>query len=279
MNTANTEKNIKNIRTKMVLVTPKMANKWLGKNTGNRQLREGVVDKLASDMSSGKWMLTHQGIAFNCDGTLLDGQHRLHAVVESSTSQWMPVTVGLPRESVSAIDDNLKRTVCDSLRIVHGIEIPNMTRAVAAAAYLGTDGGNSTKAYSSRQEQIKTFQKHQKAIAWAISKYPTTQRGLCKASVLGVIARAYYTQDHAKLERFAAALVDSAVAVTAAERSVSKLRDWLIQKSSGGAMGLKESYLKTERALKTFLDGTPITKLYEASEELFPIPGDKKVAG
>ena len=41
---------------------------------------------IARDMKAGHWRLTHQGIAFDPAGVLIDGQHRLWAIVESDTT-------------------------------------------------------------------------------------------------------------------------------------------------------------------------------------------------
>lgn len=42
-----------------------------------------VVKGFAEAMSRGEWMVTHQGIAFSSAGVLVDGQHRLAAVIEA----------------------------------------------------------------------------------------------------------------------------------------------------------------------------------------------------
>ena len=64
-------------------VSPMMATLWLEKNVGNRDLSSANISKFARDMIEGKWSLTHQCIAFDCLGNLIDGQHRLHAIIES----------------------------------------------------------------------------------------------------------------------------------------------------------------------------------------------------
>lgn len=50
------------------------------------------VKKMAKDMREGHWDTTHQGIAIASDGTLVDGQHRLLAIVESGVTVRMNVT-------------------------------------------------------------------------------------------------------------------------------------------------------------------------------------------
>ena len=61
-------------------VTPELAEEWLKNRAPNRKLRGTVVDSYASDMSAGRWRLTHQGIAFDEAGRISDGQHRLAAI-------------------------------------------------------------------------------------------------------------------------------------------------------------------------------------------------------
>lgn len=68
---------------KTVLITPEMAEEFLKHNTRNRNIRLPYVEELATYMRQGKWDVTHQGIGFYEDGTLFDGQHRLHAIIKA----------------------------------------------------------------------------------------------------------------------------------------------------------------------------------------------------
>lgn len=71
----------------VVTVTPKIAKEWLERNAvNNRKINPNRVRMYAEDMRSGNWKLTHQGVAFDADGQLIDGQHRLAAVVKSGVS-------------------------------------------------------------------------------------------------------------------------------------------------------------------------------------------------
>jgi len=64
------------MRTEVMSVTPDMAAKWLTQNSGSqRTVSRHTVDKYAADMAAGMWELTHQAIAFNTTGDLVDGQH------------------------------------------------------------------------------------------------------------------------------------------------------------------------------------------------------------
>jgi hypothetical protein len=79
-------------------ITPKFAGDILAKHNGkNRKISERIVDKYANDMKVGAWGITHQGIAFDTEGDLLDGQHRLAAIIKSGKTIKMLVTTGLDK--------------------------------------------------------------------------------------------------------------------------------------------------------------------------------------
>lgn len=83
-----------------------MAEEWLSTaNVKNRKLRVRTVDAFAADMRRGKWHTTHQGIAFDEAGNLLDGQHRLAAIVKSGCTIEILVTTGIPKSSGGGRDD------------------------------------------------------------------------------------------------------------------------------------------------------------------------------
>jgi hypothetical protein len=110
------------METKVIRITPAMANNWLATNTINRQMRRSVVDGLIAAFKRGEYQLTHQGIAFAESGELLDGQHRLQAISEmpSTFAVDMAVSRGLGRDAFRVIDKGLKRSHSDTLGIQTG---------------------------------------------------------------------------------------------------------------------------------------------------------------
>jgi hypothetical protein len=78
-------------------VTPPIAVGWLETlNSTNRKINKSAVKRLGADLAAGKFLTTHQGIAFDSMGGLLDGQHRLKAIVLTGVSSWMLVSRGWP---------------------------------------------------------------------------------------------------------------------------------------------------------------------------------------
>lgn len=98
-------------------VTPELAEKWLAQNTHNRTLRENKVMAYARDMEAGQWAENGEAVKFAADGTLLDGQHRLHAVTLSGATVRMLVVTGLPNVAQETMDDGIKRTLADVLHL------------------------------------------------------------------------------------------------------------------------------------------------------------------
>jgi hypothetical protein len=98
-------------------VSPELAAEWLTRNTNNRPLSKGAVQQLAGQIQRGEWQLTHQGIAFDEDGVLIDGQHRLAAIAKAGITVPLTVTYGVPRTSFTVMDTGRKRTGRDALAL------------------------------------------------------------------------------------------------------------------------------------------------------------------
>ena len=96
-------------------ITPRIASSYLELNHRNRPLRKTHIRSLAFDMINGDWQVTHQGIAFDTNGTLIDGQHRLYAIIEAGVPIKMLVTRGCSASSFSILDRGANRSPSDIL--------------------------------------------------------------------------------------------------------------------------------------------------------------------
>jgi hypothetical protein len=104
------------MRTSIERITPDMAKVMLGTNTMNRVLRPRRVRLYAEQMRRGQWQATGEAIKFAKDGTLLDGQHRLQAVIESGTAIEVLVVRELDLSTFKVIDSGLTRTPGDVMQ-------------------------------------------------------------------------------------------------------------------------------------------------------------------
>lgn len=112
-----------------VLLTPSEAAKWLEANALNRPVRERHVKFLAEEIRSGNWQLNGQAIIISDGEEVLDGQHRLKAVIEAGMAIRTLVIYGIKREAFKTIDTGVVRTGGDAL-ILH---FPDKQNGIAKA--------------------------------------------------------------------------------------------------------------------------------------------------
>jgi len=260
------------MNTEKVFVTPEMAFDWLAKNLNNRPLRHGDVQYLKQCILSGLFRLTHQGIAFYADGVLADGQHRLNAIVDAGVGVWINVTWNMPRDNADAIDRGTTRTHRDHLKF-SGFDVD--TRRVAICVCLinqyYVQTSENAERWSKRRLQPSQFAKFYEAFADAIDFAYSTNKQLHSCTVAAVAA-AWFTQDRDKLARFRSILATGGVA-DPSEHAAIRLRDYMLKKQYGqGESARNDLFLKSCSALRAFLEGRGLTKLYVTNDNVFPLP-------
>lgn len=94
-------------------ITPKQAERYLELNIDgervNRKLKPFHVIKLANEMQKGHWDTDVNPIIFDEKGRLIDGQHRLHAIIYNNEPQPMLVRRGVNSEAFKVLDQNYTR--------------------------------------------------------------------------------------------------------------------------------------------------------------------------
>jgi hypothetical protein len=174
------------MRTETIAVTPAMAEHWLERNHDNRPLRYHKVKEWARAIADGRWRLTHQGIAIDEAGNLLDGQHRLSAIVETGATVEMLVTFDAPRATFTQIDTTLPRSVRD----VSGESIPvvGMVNVILRASL--------NNAQPSRESSLRGLDVLAGECNALLAFCGTVRRGLTTASArAAAVVQAYLTGD------------------------------------------------------------------------------------
>lgn len=149
-------------RVQVVAVTPDLAGRWLARNSKNRTVRENIVRRYAIDMESGDWRWTGETIKFDRNGSLLDGQHRLRAIVSAGVSVPMLVVLGLEPEAQEDIDQGISRNFADILKL-RGESHSVMLAAVILRVHRWEDGQRrSAMLYgnASPARLLRTFDSH-----------------------------------------------------------------------------------------------------------------------
>lgn len=89
---------------KRVLLTPEEAVRLLEYNNLNRPLDDRHVKRLAAQIIAGKWRFNGDTIKFSANGEILDGQHRLWAVVEAKMPIETIIVKGVEKGAFATID-------------------------------------------------------------------------------------------------------------------------------------------------------------------------------
>lgn len=147
------------MKTTVEVIGPKEAAKYLERNQNNRPVRRSVVRRYAETMRRGQWKLTPEPIAFDVNGDLINGQHRLAGVVESGATVQFVVARGVDPEAFSVIDSGVARTMGDRLSQV-GFAYPTVAAAAlrmvllyrTAADIRWTGPGNGYRMFKTNQE-------------------------------------------------------------------------------------------------------------------------------
>lgn len=131
----------------IVEVTPELARVWLKRNTDNRPLSRSTVRRYTKLMGAGRWLVSADAVAFDTAGKLVNGQHRLHAVVQHGQPVPMLVATGLSPAVFAVLDGGKPRSGGDVLAIrgfKHAVTCAAVVRlaAKAKAGGLWTGGGD-----------------------------------------------------------------------------------------------------------------------------------------
>lgn len=157
------EANVRNI-------TPEMAFELLTKNTKNyRRVDPRTVKYYAREMAEGRWQMNGEPIQFAEDGTLLNGQHRLTAIVESGITVPMLVVTGLKKDVVT-YDEGKLRSAVD---VAHNMGVDVGQCEIAVANLMIADTGfvyrGAKDATVAKIEAVKYAGEHVNALktAWS----------------------------------------------------------------------------------------------------------------
>lgn len=98
-------------------VGPELAAEFLTKNTMNRPTNAEYIAGLVTQMRNGNWHETGESISFAEDGTLLNGQNRLNAIILSGTTQKLLIVEGVDKAAFKYMDTGKTRSAADVVHI------------------------------------------------------------------------------------------------------------------------------------------------------------------
>jgi hypothetical protein len=249
------------LKQEVVNITSQVAKKYLATNTHNRNLSGSRVDTYATDMLVDKWHLTHQGLAFDTEGVLMDGQHRLNAVIlaqeiagdEKKISIPMLVTWGVKREAMISIDGMLVRKVGDQLHLFDNLENGRKYESGSRVIlYLERREYGGKLSVDMARDIVR---RHKQGLEWSIGT--CTRNPVARAPVFGALAYAYPT-DPERVNAFTLMLRDGTGEGWNKGHPAHTLREYLIRTDVGNHRDRNILTVVTLRALMAYLKGQPL---------------------
>jgi hypothetical protein len=254
----------------IIEVDPAMAESWLAKNPNNRNLRMPVVQSYARDMLAGNWMLNGETIKFDQDGKLIDGQHRLTAIVTADVTVSMVVMRGVDADVMDTVDVGAKRTYADALRL-QGEDNTTTLAAVVRRAVMWQKGARTnTGAVRPTAREMNTFVTANPQIrtsADVAARYST--RSLLPASVIGLCHWLFSPLDPDAADWFLARVSDGDG--LAKDDPIAALRNRIVKmRVGGGRVNETEALALVIYSWNAFRAGEARTKLQMPKGGLTP---------
>jgi hypothetical protein len=258
--------------TRNIDVSPELAFQWLEGNTHNRPICQAKVEHFVRLMKAGLWQHSSQGIAFDTAGLLIDGQHRLWAVIEANVTVRMLVCYNAPPKTRWVLDVGPGRSDKDIINITGEVgQVNSWHMSTLRSMFAGV---SCRTQHLAPIEVAELFSRHREAIDFTLEHLgASAPKGVPSAQSRAVIARAYYSADRGRLAHFADVL-SSGVPADESDYGIITLRDFLLGVAGDGRGRSVQRirYAKTEWALDAFLDGKAPKRLSASEVELFPLP-------
>lgn len=123
------------------VIDPVTAKKYLKKNSKNRKINMASVNTYAKELMNGNWVFNGETIIISSKGHILDGQHRLKAVVQTGMTIVCVVVRGIKESAFDTLDQGWKRSNGQILTI-EGYKHGNTLAATIKGVYSYDKGFN-----------------------------------------------------------------------------------------------------------------------------------------
>jgi len=266
-------------------ISPEKAAAMVELMPPNRRINKTKVKYYALLMRNRQWDENHpQGLVFNQNVRLIDGQHRLQAVIESGVTVQFYCTYNALDKCVLNLDNGLSRTV-DQTGQIMGLGTDKLAIAIARALFIRIGQSVVTRNIEGAL-LLKMFQAHEDSITFAKVRF--SNQFIAYAPIRAIIARAHYQALNnpesvaygriSSLTKFIEVL-DTGFAESLLDSPIIALRNaYLSSKTkSGSSEKVKLIFAgKTITALQKYLKLEPSKLIKESKTQPFTIPEDNE---
>lgn len=243
-----------------VSISPVDAKRSLELNLGNRRIRPMLVEYLAKCIVNGEWQEDHpQPIVFSDAGRMIDGQHRMLAIVKAKTQVVASCVFGARDGLREYIDTGISRTLDDRVTL-HEDHIVNKHCCRLVNAILWMESGAVTRVTPSQTYDV--FMLRKEGIVFTATKFLNQHKTGITTTPVGAAFVRMYEIDKFKACKFASSLLSPDGDVQPARM----LQHFLLSnKISGRSSGARLCYGKAISAMKAYLEDREV-KVLRASE-------------
>jgi len=256
----------------IVAVTPELARTWLANNNFNRPKNAETVAKYVRQISEGRWRLTHQGIALTKHGFLLDGQHRLWAIIESDTTLPVRVVINEPIENYETIDCGRNRSNLDAVRMAAKDSTLTSAHTQTLQSMLAGRFCKTANRWTNI-EMNELYKEHRLPVNFVVGQFRDCKdKRINDRTVKGVIARAHYHLPQETLATFCALLIgkNDHLHRVPVDTLIGCLTGYADRKENTK----REIYRRCSLALEAFANNSADVSFDKDINELFPIPNE-----
>lgn len=263
------EENGNSSGSELVLVTPKLALGWLKRSEQlqgpQRKTQSQRVSAYVGKMRRGEWMLTPTAvIGISHEGHIVDGKHRLTAVVSSGLTIPMWVVLNAPLRTFQVLDQNLIRTQTQIAQM-KGLRWCGSSHIGAAnMALLNPLAPFKSKPSKMSLRDLEFFMdRYEQPLSLAFPTYRGSST-FPNAPFRGAILRALISRPHQqnKIANFLKATICDSEDTSGRMAMASTLAKAILSYRSLGVSERARAtvYKASCKAIETYLDGTPGSK-------------------
>jgi hypothetical protein len=226
------------------------ASEAIATTTVNRPLSKPHVSRLVAEINRGEWMFNGETIVFDKNGALIQGQHRMSAVVASGKPIVALVVRGVDTQTFKTFDCGKSRASPDTLAIEGHKNINRLS--AGARCYLRLTEGSSAKNTLTPSVTLKIVKEHPTLVKWANLIGGGTK--FLPSMIIGVLARAEEMNPHIDYESFFHGLA-SGIGLTP-ENPAYLLRERFITRKVGQQFSEDMNIALCVKAINAFTTGT-----------------------
>lgn len=258
-----------------VMVDAEMAKTMLQGNQSNRRLNPKTVQKYAVDMRNGDWN-GYDPIVFSSEGKLINGQHRLNAVIASKSV--VPMIIYQLEEGMekAVFDRGKVRSVQDTLQL-KGVsyEIANRTNVSVVGFifdHLFLSEGRQARTDSVIGKYLQDYSPYIIDAVKISKKGKSSGQLAAKAPIMGAIYMALRCGVNKDVLEEMFKVVNTGFTEQPTQYAAIVLRNYIIENKNAGQVTYAfRKYLSnvTQQAIEDYVKGYQRKKKYDVTKSIY----------